>query len=97
MENMDNPQEELNNIISLTDEEGQEVEFEYLDLIAYEGQEYMVLIPANDDENAEVTILAVESQDGELETYVSVSDPEILDAVYEIFKEHFRDVFTFEA
>ena len=40
-----NEGEELDNIIVLNDEDGNEVEFEFLDLIEYEGEEYVVLLP----------------------------------------------------
>ena len=36
-----NEGEELDNIIILNDEDGNEVEFEFLDLIEYEGEEYV--------------------------------------------------------
>ena len=38
--------EEVDNIIVLNDEEGNEVQFEFLDLIDFEGEEYVVLLPA---------------------------------------------------
>ena len=40
-----NEEQELDNILVLNDEEGNEVEFEFLDLIEYEGEEYVVLLP----------------------------------------------------
>ena len=84
-------------IISLTDDLGNEVEFEFLDLINYELESYVVLAPA-DDEEAEVVILKVLDTDDEdeEETYVGVDDEEVLYAVYGIFKERFKDVFNFE-
>ena len=44
--------EELDNIIVLNDENGDEIEFEFLDLIEYDGEEYVVLLP-NDEEEAD--------------------------------------------
>ena len=41
-------------------------------------------------------ILEIEPVDEENENYISVEDQATLDAVYEIFKERFKDVFTFE-
>lgn len=41
--NTPNNGEELENIIVLNDEDGNEVNFEFLDLIDYEGEEYIVL------------------------------------------------------
>ena len=90
--------EELDNIVVLNDEDGNEVEFEFLDLIEYDGEEYVVLLP-NDDEDedaGEVLILKLEDTDSEdEESYVSVEDEEVLNKVFEIFKEKFKDEFNF--
>ena len=89
--------EELDNIIVLNDENGEEIEFEFLDLIEYEGEEYVVLLPNDEDEDAgEVVILKLEDTDSEdEESYVSVDDEEVLQNVFEIFKEKFKDEFNF--
>lgn len=89
-------QEEQSNILSLTDENGQEVEFEYLDSVDYEGKEYLILMPAEEVESGEIVILEVQPVDEETENYISVGSEEILDAVYAIFKERYKDVLTFE-
>ena len=88
-------EEELSNILTLTDEAGNDVDFEYLDCIEYEGKEYLVLMPA-DELATEIVILEVEPVDEENENYLSVNDEAILDAVYGIFKDRFKDVLTFE-
>ena len=88
-------QEEEQNIMVLTDENGEDVEFEYLDSIEYGGKEYLALMPAGEDSN-EIVILEVEPVDEETENYLSVTDESILDAVYGIFKERYKDVLTFE-
>jgi uncharacterized protein YrzB (UPF0473 family) len=93
--------EELDeNIIVLNDDEGNEVKFEFLDLIKYEEEDYVVLLPVPDDEDSddnEVVILKLESTESEdEESYVSVDDEETLSAVFEIFKEKFKDEFNFE-
>lgn len=91
--------EENSNMISMTDENGSEVEMEFLDLIEYEGAEYIVLLPPEkeDEDNVEVVILRVEPdpEDEEMESYVGVEDEAVLSAVFEIFKEHFADEFNF--
>ena len=94
MENEELLQEEETSVISLTDENGVETEFEYLDCIEYEGKEYLVLLPAEEDAN-EIVILEVEPVDEENENYISVDDESTLNAVYEIFKEKFKDVLDF--
>lgn len=96
-ENDENGMEELDNIIVLNDEDGKEVKFEFLDLIEYENEEYVILLPADEeDDSDEVVILKVEDTDSdEEESYVSVDDEEILNKVFEIFKEKFKDEFDF--
>ena len=92
-----NNNEELDNIIVLNDEEGNETEFEFLDLIEYEGDEYVVLLPVEDTDDAdEVVILKVEDTESEdEESYVSVDDDDVLNKVFEIFKDKFKDEFNF--
>ena len=87
-------QEEESSIIMLTDEKGNDVEFEYLDCIEYEDKEYLVLIP-NEEDAEEIVILQIEPVDEETENYISVENEDTLNAVYEIFKERFKDVLTF--
>ena len=87
--------EEESSIITLTDENGEEVEFEFMECIEYQGKEYLVLLPAQED-SAEVVILEVEPVDEENENYISVEDEAALEAVYAIFKDHFKDILTFE-
>ncbi len=96
MENMNNlPEEEEISIITLTDENGNDAEFEYLDVIEYEGKEYLILMPA-DENSAEIVILEIEPVDEETENYLAVEDEAVLDAVYGIFKERYQDILTFE-
>ena len=89
------PEEEENSIVTFTDENGEDISFEFLDSIDYEGKEYLCLLPAEGDSN-EVVILEVEPIDEENENYLTVEDDAILDAVYEIFKDHYKDILTFE-
>ena len=90
--------EEIDNIVSLTDEDGNEIEFEFLDLIQYDGEEYVVLLTTEDsgEDAGEVVILKLEdTEDENQESYVSVDDEEILNEVFQIFKEKFKDEFNF--
>ena len=95
MENENLLPEEDVSILTLTDENGQDVDFEYLDCIEYEGKEYLVLIPAEEDDG-HIVILEIEPIDEENENYLSVEDESVLNTVYEMFKEKYSDVLTFE-
>lgn len=88
-------EDEQASILTLTDENGEDVEFEFLDLVEYQGDEYIILLPVEAVET-EVVVLKIEPIDEENETYVSVNDEKTLDAVYGIFKERFKDILTFE-
>jgi len=93
MENMN----EIDKIITLKDEDGNDVEFEFLDLIEYDGIEYVVLLPVEESNEAgEVLILKLEETENEdEESYVGVEDENVLNAVFAIFKDKFKDDFNF--
>ena len=86
--------EEEVSILTLTDENGDDVDFEYMDSIEYEGKEYLVLIPV-EDESGEIVILEIEPVDEENENYLSVDDEAVLNAVFGIFKEKYKDILNF--
>ena len=92
--------EELDNIITLNDENGNEVKFEFLDLIEYEDEQYVVLLPVleeGEEDDGEVVILKLEDsdEDSDEESYVSVENEETLMQIFNIFKEKFKDDFDF--
>ena len=88
-------EEEQSSIITLTDENGKDQDFEYLDCVEFEGKEYLVLMPA-EELATEIVILEVEPVDEENENYLSVQDEVLLNKVYAIFKERYKDILTFE-
>ena len=95
MEQETTPAEEEISILTLTDENGQDVNFEYLDCLEYQGTEYLVLMPV-EEESTQIVILEVEPVDEENENYLAVEDEAVLNTVYEMFKEKFKDVLEFE-
>ena len=81
-------------IIVLKDEEGRDVRFEFLDLLEYDGEEYVILMQ-EDDDSGEVEKQLKEREDEEGEDYVAVEDEETLDRVYELFRKKHRDDYHF--
>ena len=80
-----------NDFITLTDEEGNEVELEHLDTLEYEGETYMAFVQANDtpeevldEDSAELIILKVEPEDGE-DMLVTIDDDDLLDTIFNLF------------
>lgn len=95
MENQHPTPEEESSILTLTDENGVDTDFEYLDCLEYQGKEYLVLLPAEEDQTS-VVILEIEPVDEENENYLAVEDEAVLEGVYALFKEKYKDVLTFE-
>ena len=91
MDEMDNE----GTLITLEDEEGNEVEFEFLDVIEYEGEEFIVLIE-NDEDADEVVILKINAIDDETDEYVSIDDEELLDKIFDIFKKKYDGEINFQ-
>lgn len=87
--------QEEDNLVTFVDENGEELTFEFMDSIDYEGKEYLALLPVEEGNN-EIVILEVEPVDEENENYLAVEDEAVLDAVYAIFKDHYKDILTFE-
>lgn len=94
-------EEDLDNIIILNDEDGKEVRFEFLDIVELDSEEYVILLPVSEEgeddvEGDEVVILKIEDTDSEdEESYVSVDDEVVLNKVFDMFKEKFKDEFNF--
>ena len=86
-------EEDESSILTLTGENGETLDFEYLDCVEYQENEYLILTPV--DEPGHLVILQIEPVDEENENYLAVEDDAILDAVYEIFKTRYEDTLTF--
>lgn len=88
---------EEDNIVILTDEDGNDVKFQFLDLIEYNDDNFVVLLPVEeDDEDDNEVVILKEDKDAEEESYVSVDDEETLEKIFGIFKDKFKDEFIFE-
>ncbi len=87
--------EDMDMLITLTDDEGNEVEFEFLDVVEYDNEEFIVLIENNEDAD-EVVILKINALDEETEEYVSINDEDLLQTVFEKFKRQYTGSITFE-
>lgn len=93
--------EERDDVVVLLDEDGGEVEFEHLDTVELNGNEYIVLLPldeaeAEDGSDAdEIVILKIEHDaDGE-DSFISVEDEEELNSVFEEFKLRAEEEYDF--
>ena len=92
-------QEEYTNVITLTDSDGSDVDFEVLDIVPYNDHEYVVLLPVDDESDSpEAVILELleAEEDNEEDMLQGVDDEEILNAVFNLFMEKNADEFQFE-
>ena len=91
--------EERDDILVLVDEKGEEVEFEYLDTMSMNGAEYAILLPLEEDEDAEteeVVILKLDKDESGEDSFISVDDQNELHEVFEAFKKKVQEQYDFE-
>ena len=88
-------EDELDYVVTLEDEEGNPIPMHFLDLIEYQGEEYVLFLPCDEDDSEVVILRVAESDDPEEEAYVGVDDDETLNAVFKMFKDKFKDHITF--
>lgn len=92
-------QEEYTNVITLTDSDGSDVDFEVLDIVSYKEHEYVIMLPVDDESDSpEAVILELleAEEDNEEDMLQGVEDEEILNAVFNLFMEKNADEFQFE-
>ncbi|MDO5023140.1 MAG: DUF1292 domain-containing protein [Eubacteriales bacterium] len=79
-------------IIELTDEDGIVERFQYIATIPYEGEEYVLLTNAMDEEQddedyAEVVVLKIEQDENGEDIYVSCDEEDTRQAVFDLFQQ----------
>lgn len=94
--NLDESEEELENYITLTDDDGEDISFEILDEIEMNGRIFAVLIPFDDEDGDVVILEIIPSDNSKDDEYISVEDEELLNAVFEEFKNRNADEFDFD-
>lgn len=88
-----------NEYYTLTDEEGNEIEFELIGQCEYEGATYYAMIPAGSEDEGEFceyTILKSVMEDGE-EMLVSIDDDDEFDNVADYFDDLFSQEIDYDA
>ncbi len=80
--------------ITLTDENGNEIDFLLLDVMEYEGADYMVLMPLTDEDGEEdeeelFFLRAEKTEEGEV--YSSIEDENLLKAIADAYEKEFLE------
>lgn len=90
-----------NDIISLTDEEGNEYSFEILDRLETDTGDYVALLPVYDDpqkeidESGELVIMKIGEEDGE-EYFENIDDDDEYDTVADAFIARLQDLYDID-
>ncbi|MBQ9832832.1 MAG: DUF1292 domain-containing protein [Clostridia bacterium] len=85
------------NIVKLTDENGEEAEFEHVLTFLHEGERFVALVPVgenesfDEDEEAQVVLLKIEHKDNE-DVYVSIDNEVLLNEVFDAFIELMEEI-----
>lgn len=88
-------------IISLSDEEGNEYNFEILDRLETDDGDYVALLPIYDDakemldDNGELVIMKVGEENGE-EYYENIDDDDEYDTVADAFIARLQDLYDID-
>ena len=94
-------EEYCNDFVTLVDENGKETEFEIVDSLVSDNNEYYALIPVEtsenvDSDNGELVILKVIEENGE-EFLDEIEDDDEYESISEIFMERLEDLYDFES
>lgn len=89
--------QENQHLVDLIDEDDNTVVFEHLDTVRYQGNDYAVCIPFDDEEEVvtEVVIFLIH-KDMEEDCLEQVEDSKVLADVYRMFQDRNADMFEFE-
>lgn len=89
-------EEEIENYITLTDDDGNEISFEIIGTVEYKEHLYAVLLPFDDEDDEVVILEVIPGETPEEDDFVSVNDDELLGKVFEEFKKNYDGEYEFE-
>lgn len=89
-------EEEIENYITLVDDNGKEVSFEIIGTVEYEDHLYGVLLPFEDEDDEVVILEIIPGETPDEDDFVSVNDDELLAKVFEEFKKDYDGEYEFE-
>ncbi len=94
-----NNEEEMSEIFTLTDEDGNDVDFEVIADYEKNGQRYFAMLPVDDeptdDDVCEYVILKL-AKDGDEDVLISVDDDDELDDIADYFDDLFSQEIDYD-
>jgi len=82
-----------NDVITISDDEGNDFVLEHIDTLEFEDTFYMAFLPTDideDDDEFGILILQVAEEDGE-EVLTTIEDERVLENIYNLFMERFLE------
>ena len=79
--------EENENYITLTDDDGNDISFEFLDTIEYKERLFAVLLPFEDEDDEVVILEVIPGESPEFDDFITVDDEALLNEVFEEFQK----------
>lgn len=95
-ENIEEFEEEQENYITLTNENGEDVSFEIIGEVEYNERLFAVLIPFDEEDDGVVILEILPTDDPEFDEFVAVDDEKLLVDVFEKFKKEYKGEYEFE-
>ena len=80
---------DINKVVVLTDEVGNEMEIEYIDSTDFEGKKYALFLPLENDDD-EVIIMQYDNVSADFDSFIPVNDMHILEGVYEKLRKKYE-------
>ena len=86
----------VENYITLTDDDGNEVSVEIVGTVEYKEHLYAVLLPFDDEDDEVVILEVIPGETPDEDDFVSVDDDTLLGEVFEEFKKNYDGEYDFE-
>ncbi len=90
---------EENKILTFTDEDGENIDFEVIDCFEMDEKRYIALAEPETEENADqeayVYIMEIVSESDEEDILVQIEDEKVLDKAFEVFRERCEEDYDF--
>ena len=81
---------DIDKVVVLSDDMGNEVEIEYIDSVSLDGRDYAMFMPLENDDD-EVIIMQYDNVSKDYDSFIPVTDTKIMQAVYDLLRDKYKD------
>lgn len=80
---------DIDKVIVLNDESGNEMEIEYIDSAEYDGKRYALFMPLENDDD-EVIVMQYDNVSSDYDSFIPVEDMKVCEKVYDILRKRYK-------